>query len=119
MTWVDSTSRHQACFSGRRSFGIHKPLKEIRIMSRTIARFSVVAITTAVAACTHSSPNAGGRQVTFQVATKAATAAPAPGGNLVAPETITVGSDVLVINQVQLVLREIEFERQNHDACDT
>jgi hypothetical protein len=59
--------------------------------------------------------------VTFQAATKPAPAAPAPGLNaaIAAGETIKLGSDSIVIDQVQLVLRRIELNKQGAGACDT
>lgn len=37
---------------------------------------------------------------------------------MAAGDTLVTGSDTLVIDRVQIVMREIELERVNHDACD-
>ncbi|HEX9727540.1 MAG TPA: hypothetical protein VGA37_03415 [Gemmatimonadales bacterium] len=43
----------------------------------------------------------------------------APWFSVAAGDTVVSGSDSLVISRVQLVLREIELKRANHDACDS
>ena len=48
-----------------------------------------------------------------------ATQAPAPALSLVANDTINEGGNVLVITRAEIVLREIELKRVNHDACDS
>ncbi|MGH7586761.1 MAG: hypothetical protein ACREMH_10970 [Gemmatimonadales bacterium] len=69
----------------------------------------------AVAACDDDETGPDGRsEVTLSVTTEPAAA---PGLSL--DETITVGDDVLVLESVQLVLREIEFERSESSIdCD-
>lgn len=64
-----------------------------------------------------SAPAGGASQVSFNVATRAA----APGASpvLAGPDSIVLGTDVLVLTKVEMVLRDIEFRRQNHDACDS
>ena len=78
-------------------------------------------VATALSACSTESngPSALGRQVSFQLSTRGASAAPAPGMNLsvAGSETYADANDTLVISQVQLVLREIEFERVNDTTC--
>jgi hypothetical protein len=62
---------------------------------------------------------AGDAQVSVNLATRAATAA-AGGAALSAPETYTdAGGNTLVIDRVQLVLREVELENETHQsACE-
>lgn len=55
----------------------------------------------------------GEGRVALMVTGRGPTAGPAA-----APETIGLGGDVLVINQVEIVLREIELERIDGDACE-
>jgi hypothetical protein len=80
-------------------------------------RGAVLAIAAAgsLAACSSdgSGPSAGA-QLTLNVATEAGL-----GGAAGSPDTTTIGADVLVINSVELVLRDVEFEKQNSDACDS
>jgi hypothetical protein len=83
---------------------------------------SVAAIaTTLLAACDASGPSSSA-QVNFSVATQPAAAATAGSS-----ESFTDGSNTLVIDRVQLVLREIELKRieattscgdSGHDACE-
>ncbi len=56
-------------------------------------------------------------QMTLSLATRAAGPATAPARSA-APDTVTAGTDVLVLDKVELVLRELELERVNDDACD-
>ena len=69
----------------------------------------------AAAACDDDETGPDGRsEVTLSVTT-----APAAAPGLTLDETITVGDDVLVLESVQLVLREIEFERSESSTdCD-
>jgi hypothetical protein len=73
-----------------------------------------IAATLGLAACSQSGngPGATGQQVSFSVATKAAGAAPAPAFAITAaPETLAVGSDTIVFDTVQVLLRKINLER--------
>ncbi|MEO8295933.1 MAG: hypothetical protein ABI613_10505, partial [Gemmatimonadota bacterium] len=76
-------------------------------------------VAAALMACSAESagPGGAGSQVSFNVATKASSVAGSPFA--AAADSIVVGSDVLVLTQVQLVLRDVEFRRQNHDACNS
>ena len=68
-----------------------------------------------LAAC--NSDGAGpsvGAQLAINVATEAGVATAAG-----TPDTTALGADILVIHSVELVLRDIEFEKQNSDACDS
>jgi hypothetical protein len=75
----------------------------------------------ALSACSDSSgPGVAGRSVAFQLATQKSTAAPAAlRANAAGTETITLGSDVIVVSSVQVVLRRIEVERAGGTVCDT
>jgi hypothetical protein len=83
---------------------------------------ALLALTGVFAACdgSGSGPSNTGRQATFQLATRPKTAAPAAGlqASIGASETVTLGNDVLVIDSVKLVLRQIEFKRVESSGCD-
>jgi len=38
---------------------------------------------------------------------------------MTAPDTISDGTNVLVMTKVEMVMRDIKFERQNEEACDS
>ncbi len=66
----------------------------------------------ALAACSDSSSPSSGGQMNFNVATRSATAASSMAlATTGTPETFTDGTNTLIIDQVQLVLREIELKR--------
>ena len=79
--------------------------------------FGTLTLLAAAAGCDSSAPGGGG-QVSFNVATQGSTSAAAgPAG---APDTLVDGGgNVLVLTQVEIVLRDIELERRNHDNCDS
>ena len=81
-------------------------------MRRTELLAATALAAASMGACSDSgSPSAGG-QMNFNVATRAATAASALAlATAGTPETFTDGSNTLIIDQVQLVLREIELKR--------
>lgn len=87
-------------------------------MTRPTLRFlGTLTLSAAMAACDSSSPGGGG-QVSFNVATQSSAAASA--GPATAPDTLVdAGGNVLVLTRVEIVLRDIEFERLNHDQCDS
>lgn len=65
-----------------------------------------------LAACSDSSSPSSGGQMNFNVATRSATAASSMAlATTGTPETFTDGTNTLIIDQVQLVLREIELKR--------
>jgi hypothetical protein len=96
-------------------------------MPRRVRTAAAVALATTLAACGDAGGPSTAGQVNFNLATRPATAAAATVG---APETFTDGgNNTLVIDQVQLVLREIELKRVDatldcgdasggHDACE-
>ncbi len=81
-------------------------------MTRT-SRLSALGALTALAACngTSAGPSTG-TQVTFNLATESATLGGLRG------DTLTSPTDTLVIDTVQIVLRDIKFQRLNEDLCD-
>lgn len=84
-------------------------------MRHTYGIILAIAAAGGVAACSSdgSGPSVGA-QLALNVATEAGV-----GSAAGTPDTITLGADVLVINSVELVLRDVEFERMNSDACDS
>jgi hypothetical protein len=78
-----------------------------------------ISVAFALAACTGESagPGNSNSQVSFNVATHAT--AVSGGPMAAAPDSIALGNDTLVLTQVELVLRDVEFRRQNHDVCDS
>jgi hypothetical protein len=80
-----------------------------RTATRTAAALAIVA---SIAACSDSGSPSTSSQVNFNLATKAGSALATVG----TPETFTDGTNTLVIEQVQLVLREIELKRAEATA---
>lgn len=80
---------------------------------RTLRRLATLGLATAAAACTSgtngTAPEAAGR-VALNLSTNAATAASMASGATSTTETYIMGTDTLVIDKVELVLREIELE---------
>lgn len=76
----------------------------------------VAAAAVVLAACDSGAPSAAGKTVSFSVATRPTAAAPAPSAASVAPLDVVVGSDVIVYQKVELVLREVELERTDASA---
>lgn len=72
-----------------------------------------------LSACSDSTAASGDSQVRFNLATSSAAAAGASVSLAasVAPLTISDGPNTLVLDEVQLVLREIELEREGEDDC--
>ncbi len=102
-------------------------------MSRHISsQVAVLGLVAAMAAgCSDGGSPSNQGQLNFNLATKAAAPAVASAasfGVTSVPETFTDGTNTLVLNQVQLVLREIELERAeatidcavstSDDACE-
>jgi len=81
-------------------------------MPRQVIPAAAVFAGVALSACSDSGSPSSDAQVSFNVATQPAVAAAAPVAmaTVGTPETVTDGSNTLVINQVQLVLREIELK---------
>ena len=68
----------------------------------------------AIAACSDGTAPGNKSLVTFSVSTSAG----AGGLSSLVSDTVTAGTDSLVFDQVELVLRDIRFKRVNDDACD-
>jgi len=75
--------------------------------------WTMMAAAVLLAGCAGTGPGTAGT-VAFRLATRSGTA-PALVGT---PDTITAGGDELVLDTVQLVMRELEFKRERDDACD-
>jgi hypothetical protein len=91
------------------------------MMTRPVLLSVAALATTVLAACDAGGPSTSA-QVNFSVATQ-----PAASASSGSSETFTDGSNTLVIDRVQLVLREIELKRieattscddSGHDACE-
>lgn len=81
-------------------------------MSRSVSALVAVATAATLSACGSSSGPSSNAQVNFNVATRPATTAAAVSlATIGTPESFTDGTNTLVIDQVQLVLREIELKR--------
>lgn len=74
----------------------------------------ILAAAGGVAACSDGAGPSAGAQLAINVATEAGVGTAAG-----TPDTTTLGGDILVISSVELVLRDIEFEKQDSDACDS
>jgi hypothetical protein len=88
----------------------------VRRLSLGTAAVGVVILS----ACSDSTGASADPQVRFNLATSPAVAAAGVSASVaaaVAPVTITDGSNTLVVEQVQVVLREIELERAGEDDC--
>lgn len=83
-------------------------------MTPTLRLAAVAAFAGALAACSDGGAGPTARsQVRFNLATGSSTAAA-----LLVSDTFATATDTLVIDSVQLVLRDIKFQRVNEDACD-
>jgi hypothetical protein len=81
-------------------------------MPRPVLASAVMFLAVAVAACTDSGSPSSQAQVNFSVATRpAAAVASVALATVGTPESFTDGTNTLVIDQVQLVLREVELKR--------
>lgn len=85
-------------------------------------KYALTAVTAVMiaGACSDGTGPAGDRTVSLSL-TSGGAGAPAAAArfSVAAGDTTQVGSDILVIDRVQIVLREIELKRVNHDACDS
>jgi hypothetical protein len=83
-------------------------------MRPTALSAAILAAVVSIAGCADSGSPSSDAQISFNLATRPATPAAASAAALSAaatPETYTDGTNTLVIDQVQLVLREIELKR--------
>jgi len=83
---------------------------------RSHLRLTGLALAGALAACSDSAGPGAGTQVTFHLVGSRSPAA-VPGVALLG-DTIGTATDTLVLDTVQLVLRDIRFQRINEDQCD-
>lgn len=67
-----------------------------------------------VACSDGTSPGGNKAQITFNISTSSGAA----GLQSLVSDTIADDTDTLIVDQVQLVLRDIRFKRVNDDACD-
>lgn len=81
-------------------------------MSRNIPLVAAVALTGLLAACGDGSSPTTRSQVSFSLAS-----GPANGVAFLS-DTFATASDTLVLDSVQLVLRDIKFQRVDEDICD-
>lgn len=83
-------------------------------MTPTFRLAAAAAFAGALAACSDGASGPTARsQVRFNLATGSSTAAA-----LLVSDTFATDTDTLVLDSVQLVLRDIKFQRVNEDACD-
>ena len=100
-------------------------------MRRSVSLAAIVLAAVSMSACADSASGpSGGGQVNFNLATRPSATAAGTGLATVtigSPETFSDGTNTLVIDQVQLVLREIELKRvetttacgeSSNDACE-
>lgn len=89
------------------------------MMDSSLRLLGAMTVAAGLVACSDgASGPATGSQVSFNVATHAAGAA--PSRPFASPDTIVDGGgNVLVLTKVEIVLKEIELKRQNDDACDS
>ena len=82
----------------------------------TIHLLGVMALSTALGACTDSTSATGTARMTMQSASQrdSTPSGPTAGDS----RTLTIGSDVLVISKVELVLRKIELEGVRSATCE-
>ena len=86
-------------------------------MTRTNLLIGLLMSSAALNACDSSAPGGSG-QISFNVATQAMGSV-AAGPAAVADTLVDGGGNELVLTRIELVLRDIEFKRQNHDDCDS
>jgi len=98
-------------------------------MSFSMRLAGVLTIAGALAACDSSGPASTGSQVQFNLATRGVSAAAPAAGIMSAPVSFGDSTDTLVINQVQMVVREVELKQSGmqtdttactgaHDGCE-
>lgn len=85
--------------------------------SALLRRTPALALVALFAACSGEGAGPSGTtQVTFHLTTRGAGLTPGPIALL--SDTLTDGTDTLVIDQVQLVLRDIRFKPEDDDGCE-
>lgn len=83
-------------------------------LPRRIPALTLLAL---IAACSGEGAGpSGATQVTFHLTTRAGV--PTPGPAALLGDTLTDGTDTLVLDQVQLVLRDLRFKPEDDDGCE-
>ncbi len=82
-------------------------------MSMNLRLGSIALLAGVLAACSDGSAPNSKSQVTFNLAS-----GPLAGPAALMGDTLATDTDTLVVDSVQLVLRDIKFQRVNEDACD-
>jgi hypothetical protein len=90
----------------------HTQSEDAHMMKRTLAAVVTAAV---LGACSDGTGPAGSRTVSLSLVS----AGTGPSFSVAAGDTIEAGGNTLVLERVQIVLREIELKRLNHDACDS
>ena len=92
-------------------------------MSRNFRLAGALALAATLGACDSSSgPANQGSAASLAIATRPSAAVPAPGGPQLsgAPVTYDDGTNILVINSVEMVVKEIELKRSEYPSqCDS
>jgi hypothetical protein len=88
-------------------------------MSFSVRLAGVLTIAGALAACDSSGPATTGSQVQFNIATRGAATAARTSRAVLAPVTFDDSSNVLVIDQVQMVVREVELSQTEVTGNDS
>ncbi len=91
-------------------------------MSSPLRSAGVMALAVSLAACDSAGPAASGAAVQLHVATRAAALAPSAGGPQFsgAPVEYTDGTNTLIIEKVEMVVREVELKRSEYPSqCDS
>ncbi len=92
-------------------------------MFKTVKPIGLIALAAGLVACSSTGPSAGGSTVSFNTATHAGTPPAASLASLATaptPFTVTLGANTLEFTDVQLVARNIEFQRQGKDVvCES
>ena len=92
-------------------------------MFKTPRYLTLTALAAGLAACSSTGPSAGGSTVSFNTATHAGTPPAASLASLATaptPFTVTLGANTVELTDVQLVARNIEFQRQGKDVvCES
>jgi hypothetical protein len=82
----------------------------------TLRQSALLAVVSALAACSSGSGPSSGSQVTFSVGTRA-TPAGAPARVAFLSDTFATSSDTIVLETVKLVLRDVRFKRVEDSGC--
>jgi len=90
-------------------------------MSHSLRLAGALVLATTLTACDSSSGPSQGSAVSLAIATRPAALAPAAGGPQFSgdPVEYTDGTNTLIINSVEMVVKEVELKREDFDSqCD-